>query len=307
VHHGVEAVVAAGARYLGVTSSAALASEVRVCLEPWQRLEGLQIHHLEQEPPIGLTGAVTLAAPLIGSDPCIVHPGNVLLDAPLSPFLSQIQPQGAGVALLVEPPARAVEGDIGVGGCEARDGSAAIGLFGPDAVRRMGAQHAVRQSCGSLAQAVDAAGLPVELMPVPAWREYAGDPLDLLELNRVALERLNPDRLRPVSDGSRIEGRVQIHPTATLRSSVIVGPTVIGRGASIANAYIGPYTSIGPGVQIEGAEIERSIIGADASIMHIGRRLFSSVVGRSARVHHDMSLPRAFRLMVGDRTEVALC
>ena len=98
-----------------------------------------------------------------------------------------------------------------------------------------------------------------------------------------------------------------IHEQAIVRSSVIVGPTVIGPGARIADAYIGPYTSVGPGAQIEGAEIERSIISAGASIMHIGGRIVSSVVGRDARVFRDFSLPRALRLRVGDGTEVALC
>jgi len=92
-----------------------------------------------------------------------------------------------------------------------------------------------------------------------------------------------------------------------LGASVIVGPTVIGPGARIADAYIGPYTSIGSDVRIEGAEVERSIILPGASIMHIGGRLVGSVVGRDARVFRDFSLPRALRLNVGDGGEVSLC
>ena len=92
-----------------------------------------------------------------------------------------------------------------------------------------------------------------------------------------------------------------------MRSSIIVGPTVIGAGATITDAYIGPYTSVGAGARIEGTEVERSIIGSDASILHVGGRIISSVVGRNARVFRDFSLPRAFRLDIGDGTEVALC
>ena len=71
------------------------------------------------------------------------------------------------------------------------------------------------------------------------------------------------------------------------------------------DSYIGPYTSIGADVRIEGAEVERSIILPGASIMHIGGRLVGSVVGRDARVFRDFSLPRALRLNVGDGGEVS--
>jgi len=88
---------------------------------------------------------------------------------------------------------------------------------------------------------------------------------------------------------------------------VIVGPTVIGPGARIADSYIGPYTSIGERARVEGAEVERSIISPGASVMHVGGRLVASVVGRDERVFRDFSLTRAVRLRVGDGTEVALC
>jgi glucose-1-phosphate thymidylyltransferase len=140
-----------------------------------------------------------------------------------------------------------------------------------------------------------------------AWRRYAGSPVELLELNRIVLDRLEGEQRLPDSAGNRIEGRVQIHERATVRCSVIVGPAVIGPGAYIADAYIGPYSSIGAGARIEGAEIERSIVCTGASIMHIGSRLAGSVIGRNARVFRDYSLPRALRLRVGDGTEVALC
>jgi len=98
-----------------------------------------------------------------------------------------------------------------------------------------------------------------------------------------------------------------VHPTARVESSTIVGPAIVGPDATVLNAYIGSYTSIGAGVHVEGAEIERSIILPGARITHIGGRLVGSVVGRDARIFRDFSLPRALRLDVGDGGEVALC
>ena len=82
---------------------------------------------------------------------------------------------------------------------------------------------------------------------------------------------------------------------------------IIGANAIISDSYIGPHTSIGDGARIEGAEIERSIVLAGASILHVGGRLVASVVGREARIFRDFSMPRALRLQVGDGDEVALC
>ena len=158
-----------------------------------------------------------------------------------------------------------------------------------------------------VAERVAAVGGSCHVLTVNAWRRYAGDPLDLLELNRIALDRLQAEPHRPSNNGNRIEGRVWIHERAEVHGSVIVGPTVIGPLAHIADAYIGPYTSIGSGARIEGAEIERSIVASGASIMHVGGRLVASVVGRDARIFRDFSLPRALRLRVGDGTVVALC
>ena len=112
---------------------------------------------------------------------------------------------------------------------------------------------------------------------------------------------------RAVNNGNRIEGRVWIHEAASVRAERHRRTDGIGPGARIADSYIGPYTSIGERACVEGAEVERSIISAGASVKHVGGRLVASVVGRDARVFRDFSLPRAFRLRVGEGTEVALC
>src|SRR5262249_24442560 len=146
-----------------------------------------------------------------------------------------------------------------------------------------------------VAERIAAAGGRFQFRLVDSWHRYTGDPLTLLELNQIALDRLPVDGRRMNGNGNgngngagnRIEGRVRIHPSASVRASVIVGPTVIGPGAHVSDAYIGPYTSIGAEARVEGAEIERSIIADGASITHIGGRLVASVVGRDARIFRD--------------------
>jgi ADP-glucose pyrophosphorylase len=58
---------------------------------------------------------------------------------------------------------------------------------------------------------------------------------------------------------------------------------------------------------VEGAEIERSIVSAGATVMHVGSRRARSVIGQNARIVRDLSVPRAIRLGVAAGGELALC
>jgi glucose-1-phosphate thymidylyltransferase len=128
----------------------------------------------------------------------------------------------------------------------------------------------------------------------------------LLESNRRMLEQLEtagtPERLEDCT----VQGPVDVHPTARVRRSLLRGPVIIGPGAVVSDAYIGPYTSIGAGVEIEGAEIEHSIVLPDAQIRFVGTRLESSVIGRGARIVRGFEPPGAIRVSIGDGAEVVL-
>jgi glucose-1-phosphate thymidylyltransferase len=122
----------------------------------------------------------------------------------------------------------------------------------------------------------------------------------------MVLDDLEPSVDIVESDGNRFEGRLDIHPSVYVRGSVLHGPAVIGEGAEIVDAYVGPYTTIGRGVHIEGAEIERSIVYEGATIQHLGVRVQDSTVGAHARIVREFGLPRAMRVHVGEGVELAL-
>ena len=189
-------------------------------------------------------------------------------------------------------------------------GVAGVYLFGAGALRdarRALGTGADGMGLADVVEHVAQAGGRVHVRPVRDWRCYTGDAQDLLEMNRIVLDELDREVDETEEGGNRIHGRVVVHPTAHVESSVIRGPAIVGAGARVVDAYIGPYTAIGAGVRVEGAEIEHSIILENASILHIGGRLEASVVGRGAKIFRDFSLPRALRLQVGDDVEVALC
>jgi len=175
-----------------------------------------------------------------------------------------------------------------------------------DAIRELADGRRGPLDLARVADKIAARGGVVETRAVEGWWTYDGSPAELLSANRLRLDELTAD-LRGVDVlDSRVEGRVAIDPSATLTSTTVRGPAIIGPRACLSHAYVGPYTSLGAGVVVDGAEVEDSIILPGAIIRHLGRRLEGSVVGREAKVHRDFALPAGLRLWVGDGVEVSL-
>jgi len=264
---------------------------------------------------------------LVGDEPCVVHAADGLLTQPLTDLVSQRADDQDMVAFvhrshdgstalatrrllrLVDYPSHEEHLEL-----VPADGSlelAGVCLFGPGSLRRVLEEHwcqGENLDLATIAERFVQAGARLSIEAVSGWLHYGGSTTELLDLNRFLLDTLAYDEESLLIDGSnRVEGCVVVHPTASVQSSTIVGPAIIGPEALVLGAYIGPYTSIGACAHIEGAEVERSIILAGARITHIGGRLVGSVVGRDARIFRDFSLPRAMRLNVGDGGEVALC
>ena len=83
----------------------------------------------------------------------------------------------------------------------------------------------------------------VESHTVSGWWKDTGQLADMLEANRLVLEDVE-QRLDGELFDAKVEGRVSIESGARLERSTVRGPAIIGAGAVIRDAYIGPYTSI---------------------------------------------------------------
>jgi glucose-1-phosphate thymidylyltransferase len=148
-------------------------------------------------------------------------------------------------------------------------------------------------------------GRAVRAHVIEGWWKDTGKLEDLLEANRIVLDTLDP-RVDGTVEASEVSGRVVIEAGARVVRSVIRGPAIIGRGAVIENAYVGPFTAVGDGVCIRGSEVEHSIILESSSITDVGARIESSLLGRNARVYRAGTKPRAYNLTLGDRSQVGL-
>jgi glucose-1-phosphate thymidylyltransferase len=316
--HVLDALAAAGIAEAVLLTPPDVAEEIERCVRA-EGASGVAVRPLVYDYRADPGGAVTALAELVGDAPVVVHRANGLLGQPLAPFLELAGEESPGVVLLVTQGARNTERlapasqrmlrIVEMDPANAGFGVAGVCVLGRGALRTA---RAVRWSAQGLeleamAEELAEHGGGVQVRMVRSWRAFAGDVGDLLDVNRTVLDALGDGANPPEIDGNRFEGRVLIDPTASISSSVICGPVIVGAGAHVADSYIGPHTSIGERVRVEGAEIERSIVLAGASIIHVGGRLVASVVGREARIFRDFSVPRAIRLQVGDGDEVALC
>ena len=116
------------------------------------------------------------------------------------------------------------------------------------------------------------------------WWKDTGQLADMLEANRLVLEEVDR-RLDGELTDANVEGRVRIEAGATVERSTVRGPAIIGAGAVIRDAYIGPYTSIDRDCTVERCEVEHSILLEGASVTDLEVRLEASLLGKNAKAH----------------------
>jgi glucose-1-phosphate thymidylyltransferase len=310
--HAIDAMISLGVRDVAIAGT----QRVLESLEPvvhaglWPML---RVTWIERSARPGALGALLDAEDFIDGDPVVMHPATAMVRSGLRRARQRFE-SDAPAALVVagipvgpapEPPsleemriARLLGSIAGRPAVDTR-----VHMFGPGVFDSARPHHDLSGVLAALADGGDC-GLAVET--TARWWVFDGTLDGVLEGNRQVLEDVEP-LIDPASlDDARAQGRVHIHPTARIESSTIRGPAVIGAHAQIRRAYIGPYTSIGDSVEVEGAELENSIVLPRARIRFVGRRIEASVVGADAHIRSDFSLPQAVRLWVGDGAEVGL-
>jgi glucose-1-phosphate thymidylyltransferase len=289
--HHLEALRAAGVEQATILSDVASVESIAAAVgdgADWR----LSVRHAVYEPGRGLAGALAAGGDFCDGEPVLVQHGDALLEPIQSHLVAFAQEELDALALRLP-----------TAGDTARRAPAPAPAYllsqrGIDILRAGdGGDNPV--------DGVRAGGGRVGIRPVDGCLACHGEIEALLESNRRILEGLRgAPGDQPV--GVRVQGAVEIHPTAIVRRSVLRGPLVIGPGAEISDAYIGPSTSIGADVVIEAAEIEHSIVLPEASLRFVGTRIESSVIGRRARIGRSFEPPGALRLAVGEGAEVVL-
>src|SRR5438128_7468514 len=292
-----------GVRDVGVIASQPVSDGIRAALGDGHRWKA-HVTYIDQEAPCGLLDALLSAEDFLDGSPAIVHRGDMLLGS-LRAVVDGFWRDRLDVMLVVAPERSAgdpVRLDLRrlqrlIGGSReqlTRGALAGAQVFGPEFLPLAREQSALRHPQAHLGDALRRlakAGGRIGVHTPSDWWVYDGTLENLLDGNRLLLEKITPHS-GAFPAAARIQGRAVIHPTAKVEASTIRGPVVVGAGARIQEAYIGPYTSIGDRVEIHGAEIENSIVLSGARIEYVGRRIEASIVGANAHISRDFSLPK---------------
>jgi glucose-1-phosphate thymidylyltransferase len=318
--YGIEAIAEAGIRDVGIVVGDTQA-EIRAAVGDGSRW-GLRVEYIEQDAPRGLAHAVKISEPFIGGDPFVMYLGDNLLNKGITHFVDEFRrekpaaqillarvpdPQMFGVAQLdgervvrlVEKPKEPI-GDLALVG---------VYMFGPQVFESV---NRIRPSFRNELEITDAIqdlidrGLTVRPHIVDGWWKDTGRLEDMLEANRLILDTLQRRVEGTIDAESRIEGKVVIEPGACIERSVVRGPAIIGRGARIVHAYVGPFTSIMNDVRITDTEIEHSIVLEGACLRDLANRVIDSLIGRNVQIYREPVKPSAFRFMLGDNSEVGI-
>lgn len=151
-------------------------------------------------------------------------------------------------------------------------------------------------------------GRVVKYEIVEGWWKDTGKPSDLLEGNRLLLEVIqHRNDAKLIEEGVDVQGKVDIGEDVQLIGKTVVrGPVSIARGAIIRDSYIGPYSSIGKQTEVDGSEVENSIIMDDADI-RCHKRIVDSIIGHNATVGAAfMTQPGGHKMMIGENAQVEL-
>jgi glucose-1-phosphate thymidylyltransferase len=317
--YGIEAMAAAGIREVGIIIAPETGGEIREAAGDGERF-GVAITYIEQDAPLGLAHAVLTAEPFLGASPFVMYLGDNLLQGGIEDLVAAFRANGPEALILLTPvpdPQNFGVAELNGDGRIARlvekpaqpaSDLALVGvyMFTP---RIHEAARAIRPSGRGELEITDAiqwlvdADAAVESHVVRGWWKDTGRLDDMLEANRLILERVER-RVDGELDQSQVDGRVIVEAGAILERSTVRGPAMIGAGARLTDAYIGPYTAIGRHCVVESAEVEHSILLEGSSVRGLDGRMESSLLGRDVHISRSTRQPRAYRFMVGDSSEI---
>jgi glucose-1-phosphate thymidylyltransferase len=319
--YGIEAMAAAGIREIGIIIAPETGGEIRDAAGDGERF-GVAITYIEQDAPLGLAHAVLTAEPFLGTDPFVMYLGDNLLQGGIDDLVAAFRserpealilltqvpdPQNYGVAELDGEGriARLVEKPP-----EPASDLALVGVYMFTA-RIHEAAKAIRPSGRGELEITDAIQWlvdgehTVDSHIVRGWWKDTGRLDDMLEANRLILERIER-RVEGELAECQIDGRVIVEAGAILERSTVRGPAIVGAGARLTDAYIGPYTAVGRHCVVESAEVEHSILLEGSSVRGLDGRMESSLLGRDVHISRSARQPRAYRFMVGDSSEIEI-
>ncbi len=283
---------------------------------------GLQVTYLRQDQPLGLAHAVLIAADFLGDSDFVMFLGDNLIEGGIGHMVEAFRTDAPAAQLLlkqVTDPERFGVAELGPDGRilrlveKPKDPPSDLALVGVylftsaiiDAARRIEPSWRGELEITDAIQRLIEDGAPVRASHVEGWWLDTGKKDELLEANRIVLGTVERRIDGKVDARSELVGNVVIEAGAEVRGSTLRGPCVIGEDARIVDSFVGPFTSIGPDCLVERSELEFSVLLRGCHVRDISR-LEGSLLGREVSVSPTDRRPYAYRLMLGDHSQVEI-
>ena len=283
---------------------------------------GLNVTYIRQPAPLGLAHALLVAREFLGDDDFVMYLGDNFIVGGIATLVEEFRASRPDAHIMLT----AVQDPRQFGVAELDSTGQVIGLEEkPDRPRSNLALVGVYMFTSAVHEAVAAltpsrrgeleiteaieelmaSGHKVTSTIISGYWKDTGNVADLLEVNRMVLESVEPAVDGEVDPASELIGRVVIGTGARITGSRIVGPVIIGAGTEVTGSYIGPFTSVAPGCVIADSEIEYSIVLAGASIRGV-RPIEASLIGHDVDVTPAPPVRQAHRLVLGDHSKVQI-
>jgi glucose-1-phosphate thymidylyltransferase len=313
----------AGIRDIGVIISPETGKEIQAALGDGTSWDA-KFTFILQDRPGGLAHAVATARPYLDGSDFVMYLGDNLIGMAIRETVTKFQSDRAVAASVmlkdVQNPSAFGVAEVDATGKvtklvekpkDPKSNLALVGIY----LFRSSIHEAISQiqpSARGELEITDAIsklielGGRVEFSRLTSWWLDTGKKDDLLIANQTVLDDwLKPEILGEVDAESQIIGRVRLERGAKVERSRIRGPVIIGKGAVITDAHIGPFTAIGDGVNVLRSSVEHSVLMENSRIIDT-RRLEDSLIGRRVVVHPGAARTGALSLMVGDDSVVEL-
>lgn len=284
---------------------------------------GLNIEYIVQEEPLGLAHAVKVARSFLAESPFIMYLGDNLIGSRISHYCEEFKSSDADAMILlkevVNPSAFGIAEVDGQGRVTTlvekptvpKSNMALVGIYVFSKKIHEAIDLIVPSWRGELEitdaiQALVAGGGKVLSNKIDGWWLDTGKKDDLLTANTVVLDDwIKRDIAGEIDDESNVSGRVQLGKNSRVVRSKIRGPVVIGENVYVQDSFIGPFTSIADGCEIVSSVLEHCVFLESARVKNVDR-LEDSLLGKNSVVIKNHSTHHAYRLMIGDDSEVLL-
>jgi glucose-1-phosphate thymidylyltransferase len=319
--YGIEALIAAGIREIGIIISPETGKDVRESAGDGSRW-GIKIDYILQDEPLGLAHAVKTARPFLQDDPFVMYLGDNLIKDGVGPLVKRFEEGSADAFILlkeVQNPSSFGVAELSADGriicleekpAKPKSNLALVGvyLFNKNIHKAIDEIQPSKRGELEITDAIQrliATNYHVDSHILQSWWLDTGKKDDMLEANRVVLDEMTDVSMLGTTDGgSRISGRVHVGKGSILKNCIVRGPAMIGEDCILEDSYVGPFTSIGDGARVSHAEIEHCILREKCQIVDFHGRIEDSLIGVNVELKRSTNKPIAFRLMIGDDSKV---